>query len=167
MPRGKVRRDEPLALARSVPQRIATLADLLALGAARPYAQQFRLAAREWRILAVLGEGAPMSAAALAKRTAIDKGRVSRTVDRLQRRALVEREPDAFDGRRAILRLTPKGRATYRRIVPFARARERALLASLTPAERRLLERVLAKLLRRAEALLGPAAPGDPNPDRD
>jgi DNA-binding MarR family transcriptional regulator len=53
-----------------------------------------------------------------------------------------------------MLRLSQKGRAVYRRIVPLAAARERELLAVLTPAERRELERLLAKLHLRAEAML-------------
>jgi DNA-binding MarR family transcriptional regulator len=148
------RRDEPLALERFVPYRIAILANLLALGASRLYARRFGLVIREWRILAVLGEGAPLSAAEIVRRTAIDKGRVSRAVANLLRRGLVARQPDAFDARRTMLRLSQKGRAVYRRIVPLAAARERELLAVLTPAERRELERLLAKLHLRAEAML-------------
>jgi DNA-binding MarR family transcriptional regulator len=143
-------RNAPLALERFVPYRIATLADLLALGVS----WRFGLVTHEWRILAVLGEGRPLSAAELARRTAIDKGRVSRAVAGLMRRGLVERESDAFDARRTMLRLSLKGRATYRRIVPLAAARERALLAVLTAPERRQLERLLAKLHERAEAML-------------
>ena len=149
-----VRRDEPLALERLVPYRVATLANLLALGAARLYALRFGLVLSEWRLLAVLGAGAPLSAAELARRTAIDKGRVARAVANLQRRGLLAREPDAFDARRTMLRLSQKGRAIYRRVVPLAAAWERELLAVLTPAERRELERLLAKLHLRAAAML-------------
>jgi DNA-binding MarR family transcriptional regulator len=148
------RRDLPLDLARFVPYRIATLANLLALGAARLYATRFGLAIREWRVLAVLGEGRPLSAAEVARRTASDKARVSRAVASLVRRSLVARAADAFDARRSVLRLTPKGRAMYRRIVPLAAARERDLLATLTPPERRELGRLLDKLHARAEAML-------------
>ena len=153
-PGNGLRRDAPLALERFVPHRIATLANLVTLAAARLYARRFGLANREWRILAVLGEGRPLSAAELSRRTAIDKGRVSRAVANLVRRALVGRDADAFDARRSLLRLTLKGRALYRRIVPIAAARERDLLATLSPSERRDLERLLAKLQAGAEAML-------------
>lgn len=147
-------RDVPLELERFVPYRIATLADLLALGASRLYARRFGLVIREWRVLAVLGEGRPLSAVEVSRRIAIDKARVSRAVASLVRRSLVAREADAFDARRSVLRLTPKGRAMYRRIVPLAAARERELLAALTPPERRELGRLLGKLHARAEAML-------------
>ena len=101
----------------------------------------------------MLGEGRPLSAVEIVRRTAIDKGRVSRTLASLLRRGLVAREADAFDARRTMLRLSLKGRALYRRVVPLAAARERALLAVLTAPERRQLERLLAKLHERAEAM--------------
>jgi DNA-binding MarR family transcriptional regulator len=153
-PANAARRDSPLELERFVPYRIATLANLLALGASRLYARRFGLLIREWRVLAVLGEGRPLSAVELSRRTAIDTAPVHRAVASLVRRALVAREADAFDARRSVLRLTRKGRATYRRIVPLAIARERELLAALTPPERRELGRLLAKLHARAEAML-------------
>jgi DNA-binding MarR family transcriptional regulator len=136
------------------PYRIAALANLLAQGAVRQYARRFGVAVREWHVLAVLGEGRPLSATEVSRRTAIDRRRSGRVVAGLVRRGLVEREPDAFDARRTTLRLSLKGRATYRRIVPLAAAGERALLETLTAPERRQLERLLAKLHERAEAML-------------
>jgi DNA-binding MarR family transcriptional regulator len=136
------------------PHRIAALANLLAQSAVRQYARRFGLAIRDWHVLAVLGEGRPLSAAEVSRRTAIDRARAARVVAGLVRRGLVEREPDAFDARRSTLRLSLKGRAIYRRIVPLAAAGERALLAVLTPGERRQLERLLAKLHERAEAMV-------------
>jgi DNA-binding MarR family transcriptional regulator len=148
------RRDAALALERLVHYRIATIAALLARGAVLRYVRRFGLAVGEWRILAALGEGRPLSAAELARRTAIEKGRVGRASASLARRGLVESEADAFDARRTRLRLSRKGRALYRRIIPSTVAHERALLAGLTAPERRLLERLLAKLHERAAALL-------------
>jgi DNA-binding MarR family transcriptional regulator len=143
------RRDAPLVLERF----IATLASLLAGDAARRHLGRFGLATAEWRILAALGEGRPLSAGELARRTAIEKRRVGRAVASLALGGLVERAAEAFDARRTVLRLSPKGRALYRRIVPLAAARERALLAELTAPERRQLERLLAKVLAHAAAL--------------
>lgn len=157
--RAAARRDA--ALAGSVPHRIATLARLLARLAARLYAKRVGLAVPEWHVLAVLGEGRPLSAAEVARRTAIDKGRASRAVASLARRGLLERAPDAFDARRTLLGLSRRGRALYRRVVPLALGAERALLDALTPAERRELGRVLAKLHRAAEAMLAPPGRGE------
>jgi DNA-binding MarR family transcriptional regulator len=143
------RRGAPLA-----PHRIAALAHLLARSALRQYARRFGLGIDDWHVLAVLGDGRPLSAAEVSRRTAIDRQRAGRMAAGLVRRGLVEREPDAFDARRITLRLSLKGRALYRRIAPLAAAGEHALLAVLTAPERRQLERLLAKLLERAEAML-------------
>jgi DNA-binding MarR family transcriptional regulator len=147
-------RNAPLAPESLVAYRIATLERLLARGAARRYLRRFGLAAREWRVLAALGEGRPLSAEALARRTAIGAGQAKRTAASLARRGFVAPEADAFDARRTLLSLSRKGRALYRRIVPVAAAHERALLAGLSAPERRVLQRLLARLHERAVALL-------------
>lgn len=163
--RGIAGRDEPLVLERLVPYRIAVLSNLLTLGASQPLARRFSLATREWRIVAVLGEGPPVSSAELARRIGAGERRTSRVVANLVRRGLVDRKPEAFDARRTLVELSRKGRALYRRAVPHALAQERALLSALTPVERRTLAALLAKLLREAAAMLersaGPATEGD------
>lgn len=144
----------PRRVGRPLLQQVATLARLLSASEARSHARRFGLDVPEWRIIAVLGDGAPFSVAEAAMRGAIDKPRASRAVQALARRGLVERTHDAFDARRTLLRLTTKGRALYRRVTSFARARERTLLGALAPVEQRELERLLAKLQREAERLL-------------
>jgi DNA-binding MarR family transcriptional regulator len=158
-PGGGTRRAALLA-----PYRIAALANLLAQSAVRQYARRFGLTILEWHVLAVLGEGRPLSAAEVSRRTAIDRRRAGRVVAGLMRRGLVDRQPDAFDARRVTLRLSLKGRAIYRRVVPLAAAGERNLLAVLTTPERRQLERLLARLHERAEAMLAQRG-GAPNED--
>ncbi len=163
--RGVGARDQQLAIERLVPYRIAVLANLLTVGAAQRLARRFALAAHEWRIVAVLGEGPPVSSAELARRIGAGERRTSRAVTNLLRRGLVGRRPEAFDARRTLVELSRKGRALYRRAVPHALAQERALLAVLTPVERRALGALLAKLQRQAAAMLeragGPGAGGD------
>ena len=143
--------------------QLASLARLIAAAEARSQGRRFGLEVPEWRVVAVLGDGAPRSVADAATRAAIDKSRASRAVQVLARRGLVERTHDAFDARRTLLRLTTKGRALYRRVTSFARARERTLLAALAPGEQRELGRLLAKLQREAERLLPPRDPGGQN----
>jgi DNA-binding MarR family transcriptional regulator len=135
--------------------RIATLAALLGTAEVRLYTRRFGLDAAEWRLLTVLGDGAPVSLVEAAARGALEKGRAARAAQALARRGFVERTHDPFDARRTILRLTTKGRALYRRATLLARARERLLLAALAPGEQRELERLLTKLQRAAEKALG------------
>jgi DNA-binding MarR family transcriptional regulator len=142
---------------RSPLQRVAALAALLRTGEARLHARRFGLDATECRVLAVLGDGAPVSLVEAAARGELEKGRTARAAQALSRRGFVERTHDPFDARQTVLRLTTKGRALYRRATLLGRARERLLLAALAPGEQRALARLLAKLQRAAEQALGGA----------
>ncbi len=139
-------------------QRLGSLAGLLRTGEARLHERRFGVDATQWRVLAVLGDGAPVSLVETAARAATEKGRTARAAQALSRRGLVERTHDPFDARRTVLRLTTKGRALYRRATLSAAARERTLLAALAPGEQRTLARLLAKLQRAAEKALGSRA---------
>ena len=56
-------------------------------------------------------------------------------------------------GRRAILKLTAKGRQIYREIVPLARTYEARLLEGLSPREQGSLDSLLAALAERIAAI--------------
>jgi DNA-binding MarR family transcriptional regulator len=159
---GARRHPRPRAATSSPLRRIAALEGLLRAGEARLHARRFGVDATEWRVLAVLGDGAPVSVVETAARGAIEKARTARAAQALSRRGLVERTHDPFDARRTLLRLTTKGRALYRRATLLVRARERSLLAALAPGEQRALARLLAKLQRAAEKALGGGAPAEP-----
>ncbi|KIF71619.1 hypothetical protein HY68_28560 [Streptomyces sp. AcH 505] len=61
-----------------------------------------------------LDRGGPSTIAELARREQISPQAMGATVAGLERRGLVVREPDANDGRRSILTLTPAGRTAIR-----------------------------------------------------
>jgi DNA-binding MarR family transcriptional regulator len=74
---------------------------------------------------------------------------LSRLVERLAERGLLERKPDPADGRGVLLSLTPDGQAVQRRVGRgHARGVARAMTAALTPAELRQLETICLKLAR-------------------
>jgi len=148
---GAPRHARPRAAAAPLGERLATLARLLGARAARAPAERFGVAAAEWRVVVALGDGAARSAGETAARSAFDRAQTSRSLQALARGGYLERTHDAFDARRALFRLSARGRALYRRVASGARAEERALLAGLTPVERRQLDRLLAKLQRAAE----------------
>ena len=103
--------------------------------------------------MAVLRRFAGISAAEVARRTAMDKVRVSRAVASLIRAGRLERTTDRRDRRRSILRLSPEGRRIYQEIVPFALRRERQLYDVLSDGDRADLDRLLAKLMDQATDL--------------
>jgi DNA-binding MarR family transcriptional regulator len=136
-------------LQRFFPYRLAVLADAVSRAVADVYEQRFDLGRDEWRVLAALAQG-PMKTGDVIAHTTLDKMQVSRAVARLEQHALMERETDEADRRARVLRLTPAGRALFRRIAPLAQAREAFLLEALDADERRALDRALDKLRERA-----------------
>jgi DNA-binding MarR family transcriptional regulator len=74
----------------------------------------FELTLPQYRLLALLADGAAMSSA-LAERLAVKPPTVTSVVDGLVVRGLVERQPDPTDRRRLPLALTEDGAAIVRR----------------------------------------------------
>ncbi|HEY0531404.1 MAG TPA: MarR family transcriptional regulator [Actinoplanes sp.] len=74
--------------------------------------------------------------AALAAAINADKTRLIPVLDDLQRRGLIEREPDPADRRVRLLSLTPAGRDRHRDVRADIRAAEEALLADLAKEDR-------------------------------
>jgi DNA-binding MarR family transcriptional regulator len=74
--------------------------------------------------------------AALATAIGADKTRLIPVLDDLQRRGLIEREPDPTDRRVRLLSLTPDGRNRQQAVRADIRAAEEALLAGLPKQDR-------------------------------
>jgi DNA-binding MarR family transcriptional regulator len=142
-----------LDLDRFLPYRLSVLTNRVSNAIARHYSERFGLSIPEWRVMAVLGQSAGLSAREEAERTAMDKVQVSRAVASLVERRRVQRDGDDDDGRVTRLSLTPRGRAIYDEIVPLALYLEAVLLAALTPGERETLSALLEKLSSRISGL--------------
>lgn len=138
--------DAPLRLEQFLPYRLSVLANRTSRSLARVYAERFRLTVPQWRVMAVLAQAPDLAASQVAERTAMDKVMVSRAVVGLLRSKRVLRAVDSDDRRRSVLRLSERGLAVYREIVPLARAYEAQLLAALAPDDRAALDRLLAAL---------------------
>jgi DNA-binding MarR family transcriptional regulator len=103
---------------------------------------------KEYDVLYTLSKcPAPINLSELNRHVLLSQPALSRMVDRLAARGLVERCADPVDGRGVRLTLTEAGRATQRRIGRrHARSVARAMLAELTPAELRELIKITDKL---------------------
>ncbi|MEU8608944.1 MarR family transcriptional regulator [Actinoplanes sp. NPDC048791] len=97
-------------------------------------------------VLSALADEPMRTQAALARAIGADKTRIIGTLDELQERALIEREPDPEDRRVRLLRLTPAGRQLYASVRTGIRAAEEQLLGGLTSADKRVFLRVLQQL---------------------
>ena len=135
-----------LELETFLPYRLSVLSNTVSGKIARSYEKQFGLSIPEWRVMAVLGRFAGLTAAEVTERTAMDKVQVSRAVARLQAAGRIEQQTVDGDRRSRHLFLTPLGQADYNAIVPIARDYERRLAGTLSPAERSQLDALLDKL---------------------
>jgi DNA-binding MarR family transcriptional regulator len=145
----------PLRLSEFLPYRISVAAESVSRAFAARYEAEFGLTIPEWRVMAILGEGEPLSTQAVIARTEMDRVKVSRAVIRLADKRLIARTPHPEDQRAQLLRLAPRGQVLYRRIVPRAHALQAELADVLTEADIAALGDILEKLHRRASRLLG------------
>ena len=129
-----------------LPYRLSVLSNTVSQAIAAEYEQRFALSVTEWRVMAVLGRYAGISAREVATRTAMDKVAVSRAVARMVESGRIERDVARHDKRQSELRLTAIGRSIYRQVAPLALQHERRLLAQLDDAERQSLTHILDKL---------------------
>lgn len=112
------------------------------------------LSEAEFDLLATLRRaGAPYERRAgdLASHTMVTTGGLTKRVDRLVQRDLVERSADSADGRSRVVRLTPAGREVIDRAFTAHMANEHRLLADLPPDDVAALEQILARWLARVE----------------
>ncbi len=140
-----------LRLREFLPYRLSVLSNTVSRKIADMYDREFGLSIWQWRVMAVLGENAGITATEIGQVTAMDKVAVSRAVSGLIDSGHVSRKSSPDDGRRSILSLTAKGKGVYDKIVPIALGAERALVETLSTTEREQLARLMEKLARTAE----------------
>jgi DNA-binding MarR family transcriptional regulator len=145
---------DTLVLDDYLPYRLSIASNGVSGLIARAYQDRFGLTIPQWRLMAVLAEGA-LTPQALVARTAMDKVTVSRAAQGLVARNLVVRTDSPSDGRSHTLALSDTGRRLHGEIAPLALAYEAALLAGLAPAEVATLKRLLARLEAAAARLSG------------
>lgn len=129
-----------------LPYRLSVLSNRISGALARHYETRFGIGIPEWRVVAILGRQADLTANEVVERSAMDKVTVSRAVAALLKKGLIERRRDAGDRRKSRLRLSGQGAHVYAEIVPLALGFERELLAGLSAEERAVLSRVITRL---------------------
>ncbi len=142
-----------LQLEKFLPYRLSVLAQLVSESLHDLYAGPFDLTVTQWRVMAALGRFAPLTASDVGQRIVMDKVAVSRAVAGLLKRGLVERTADRADRRRALLRLSARGRSVHGRIVPLALQYEARLYEALTAEERRQFDALSDRLFIHPQAL--------------
>ncbi|GAA3579749.1 hypothetical protein GCM10022222_75700 [Amycolatopsis ultiminotia] len=130
----------------------------------RRVAADYGCTAGDWQALSALqrsGPAAVLTPKELGDLLGVTSGTVSVRIDRLARAGLIERV-SAADGRSRPVRLTRKGRARWAAATKKRTEDEQALFTAAFDSGRMTeLNGLLAELLARFEAELGPSAPLD------
>jgi DNA-binding MarR family transcriptional regulator len=128
------------SLGPEISARLGSLAGCVVTTASATYAR-IGIGSVEAKVLFVLDEG-PMTAARISRLLGMDRAAISRTVQALEARGLLDRSP----GPVASLSLTPKGVIMHGAVRCISEERERRLLARFTDEERARLVDYLARL---------------------
>jgi DNA-binding MarR family transcriptional regulator len=97
--------------------------------------------------LAVLeGAGQPLSPTTLAQRLIVTTASITSLLDTLERRGLVERQPDPADRRRLLVAITDDGLALVDEFLPEVVALQTAVMAQLSEPQRRQLVKLLGNV---------------------
>jgi DNA-binding MarR family transcriptional regulator len=141
------RKSPTLDLFRFVPFRLNRLAAEVSAALSSEYQARYGLDIPEWRVLATLGfRDDACSAQYISHCTRTHKSTISRAVTALMKRQLVERVENKDDRREYALRMTRKGKALYRELIPRLLRREQEILACLSAQERKDFTRLLGKI---------------------
>lgn len=103
--------------------------------------------AAQWGVLIGLHQGASKTVRGLASFLSVDGGAVTRLIDRLESKGLVQRRVDRADRRSVILSLSEAGEALIAPLSQTVDEHDAATLGGLSAAERRQFLAVLSRLL--------------------
>jgi DNA-binding MarR family transcriptional regulator len=138
---------------KSINFRVHALASSLFKGAQQFYGTRFGVGIPEMRILSNLGSEGTLTATQLVALTAMDKGLLSRILNALHARGLVEASAPASDPRRRSWTLSRSGRQMVENLRPIWKQREAVIQAGLSEAEGELLATLLERMFLASEAL--------------
>jgi DNA-binding MarR family transcriptional regulator len=136
-----------------VSSKVIRLSNILRRSSTLVYGRKLGLSQVEWRIVALVGEHAPVSLNALAEHMGLDKGQTSRAVSALVARRLVLREYRR-EGRGIHITLSTRGIEIFNELMASALERNRVLLQGLNEAEKTQLFKLLDRLTGIAGSIL-------------
>jgi DNA-binding MarR family transcriptional regulator len=130
--------------------RLLRLVNLLSKPFQERFGTRYDLSLNEWRIIMGLAARPGATVTEIADWSGMHVMNVSRGVTRLVRQGRVLREVDPADRRRALLRLSGRGRALFGIIAPSAQAREDMVRKVLSESEagafREMIDRLIDEL---------------------
>lgn len=104
-----------------------------------------------WRVIATLSRNNGQSVVRLASKAFLHQPTLTKILERLEPKGLVERKADINDGRVYLVYLTRQGRHLVSVLTDEGRQLENQDLASLSAGERQVLKRELRRLIGKLE----------------
>lgn len=124
----------------------------------------------EWRVLFYLAYYGKASPTDIARRAALDKSQLSKSIAGMVRKKLVTLDTDPNDLRYKLVEMTPAGVAAYNAVCPILQKRRRAVLDGLSEEEiatvrsaLQLINRQCAEVEEGLQAELDALEPADAN----
>jgi DNA-binding MarR family transcriptional regulator len=108
------------------------------------------LSSIEWRVLATLHDGDPLTVSQLAHEVLAKQPTVTKLVQRMSEQGWVALQADPSDQRCTLVTATAAGKRLVRPLVDKARTHETAMLRTLAASEKAALKKLLGKLARHA-----------------
>ena len=105
------------------------------------------LSSIEWRVLATLHDGEPLTVSQLAHEVLSKQPTVTKLVQRMADQGWVALQADPQDQRRTLVAATAAGRRLVKPLVEHAQAHEARLLRTLGATEKKALRTLLEKLV--------------------
>ena len=134
--------------------RLSTLYNKISIWAARTYLDKCGISMTEWRVLAVLVQSGATTARKICDYSTMDKGNVSRGVNKLAKAGEIKERIDPEDGRSTLLTITAKGRRTYAKVKKYSDYREDLFTQALGRSERAQFVALMDKLHLVADRLV-------------
>ncbi|MFO7931883.1 MAG: MarR family winged helix-turn-helix transcriptional regulator [Desulfosalsimonas sp.] len=100
-------------------------------------AEELGIPCSEIRCLQLFGDERYLTVKGIAQRLDVAKSRVTKIVNSMNEKELIERAPDPADGRVRLLKLTREGRRIVERVRDFQKIMQAKILEKLDPEERR------------------------------
>ena len=104
----------------------------------------------EWRVLATLHDGPPLTVSQLAHEVLSKQPTVTKLVQRMAEQDWLELLADPMDQRRTMVTVSPAGKNLVRPLLQKARTHEAQMLRTLAASEQVALKKLLTKLAGKA-----------------
>jgi DNA-binding MarR family transcriptional regulator len=134
-----------------IPLRLQLLTRMIERETARFMHAQFDLSVAEWRVLALVCNTGPASAAEVSAAYEADPGQVSRAVASLIKSRLVRREPDRPNRKIKKISPTPRGIEVFTALHGKRQAYFRTILGDFSSEELRAFDDMLGRIARRVD----------------